>query len=48
MLVVEAAHPLPGSTDVFAGPGRYGPYIRRGDDYRSLEPSDNLFVGSRH
>jgi DNA topoisomerase-1 len=31
---------------VFAGPGRYGPYVRRGDDYRSLEDEDQIFTVS--
>jgi DNA topoisomerase-1 len=30
--------------EVFAGPGRYGPYIRRGDDYRSLVDEDQIFT----
>jgi DNA topoisomerase-1 len=30
--------------DVFAGPGRYGPYIRRGEDYRSLVDEDQIFT----
>ena len=29
--------------EVFAGPGRYGPYVRRGDDYRSLADEDQIF-----
>jgi DNA topoisomerase-1 len=33
----------PEGVDVFAGPGRYGPYVRRGDDYRSLEDEDQIF-----
>jgi DNA topoisomerase-1 len=30
--------------DIFAGPGRYGPYIRRGDEYRSLEDEEQIFT----
>ncbi len=30
--------------EVFAGPGRYGPYVRRGDDYRSLADEDQIFT----
>jgi DNA topoisomerase-1 len=30
--------------EVFAGAGRYGPYVRRGDDYRSLETEDQMFT----
>jgi DNA topoisomerase-1 len=30
--------------DVFAGPGRYGPYVRRGEDYRSLQDEDQIFT----
>jgi DNA topoisomerase-1 len=31
------------SQSVLAGLGRFGPYVKHGDDYRSLEPSDDLF-----
>jgi DNA topoisomerase-1 len=34
----------PEGNEVFAGPGRYGPYIRRGDDYRSLVDEDQIFT----
>jgi DNA topoisomerase-1 len=35
----------PGDTeDVVADNGRYGPYVRRGTDYRSLENEDQLFT----
>ena len=30
--------------DVFAGPGRYGPYVRRGEDTRSLVDEDQIFT----
>ena len=30
--------------EVFAGSGRYGPYVKRGDDFRSLESEDKLFT----
>jgi DNA topoisomerase I len=36
-------HPDAG-TVVVAGLGRFGPYIKHGDDYRSLEESDDLFT----
>jgi DNA topoisomerase-1 len=29
---------------VVAGLGRFGPYVKHGDDYRSLEPTDDLFA----
>ena len=29
---------------IVAGLGRFGPYIRKGDDYRSLEETDDLFT----
>jgi DNA topoisomerase I len=29
---------------VLAGLGRFGPYVKHGDDYRSLEASDDLFT----
>jgi DNA topoisomerase-1 len=30
--------------EIFAGPGRYGPYIRRGDEYRSLADEEQIFT----
>jgi DNA topoisomerase-1 len=36
-------HPETGQT-IVAGLGRFGPYIKHGDDYRSLEASDDLFT----
>jgi DNA topoisomerase-1 len=36
----------PEGVEIFAGPGRYGPYIRRGDDYRSLVDEDQIFTVS--
>jgi DNA topoisomerase-1 len=36
-------HPGNGQT-VFAGLGRFGPYVKCGDDYRSLDASDHLFT----
>jgi DNA topoisomerase-1 len=32
--------------EIFAGAGRYGPYVKRGDDFRSLESEDQLFTVS--
>jgi DNA topoisomerase-1 len=37
------AHPEAG-TVIVAGLGRFGPYIKHGDDYRSLEATDDLFT----
>ena len=34
----------PDGVEIYAGPGRYGPYIRRGDDYRSLESEEQIFT----
>jgi DNA topoisomerase-1 len=36
-------HPEAG-TAIVAGLGRFGPYVKHGDDYRSLEESDDLFT----
>jgi DNA topoisomerase-1 len=36
-----------GGNDILALNGRYGPYIRRGDDSRSLEHEDRLFTVTR-
>jgi DNA topoisomerase-1 len=36
-------HPEAGTT-IVAGLGRFGPYVKHGDDYRSLEGSDDLFT----
>ncbi len=35
------AHPESGQK-VLAGVGRFGPYVKHGDDFRSLEPSDDV------
>jgi DNA topoisomerase-1 len=37
------AHPESGHT-VVAGLGRYGPYVKHGDEYRSLDSDDALFT----
>jgi DNA topoisomerase-1 len=34
----------PESNEIFAGAGRYGPYVKRGDDFRSLENDDQMFT----
>jgi DNA topoisomerase-1 len=34
----------PEGAEIFAGPGRYGPYIRRGEDYRSLVDEEQIFT----
>ena len=36
----------PEGAEVFAGAGRYGPYVKRGDDFRSLDSEDRLFTVS--
>ena len=36
-------HPESGQS-IVAGLGRFGPYIKHGDDYRSLEATDDLFA----
>src|SRR5207245_2909694 len=37
------AHP-DSAQPVLAGLGRFGPYVKHGDDYRSLGPDDDLFT----
>ena len=37
------AHPTDGAT-VLAGMGRFGPYVRHGDEFRSLEPEDDVYT----
>jgi DNA topoisomerase I len=37
------AHPESGQT-IVAGLGRFGPYVKHGDDYRSLTADDDLFT----
>jgi DNA topoisomerase I len=32
---------------ITAAVGRFGPYVRRGDEYRSLEPTDDVYTISR-
>jgi DNA topoisomerase-1 len=34
----------PEGVEIFAGPGRYGPYVRRGEDYRSLADEEQIFT----
>jgi DNA topoisomerase-1 len=34
----------PEGAEIFAGAGRFGPYVKRGDDYRSLDSEDKLFT----
>jgi DNA topoisomerase-1 len=34
----------PEGNEIFAAAGRYGPYVKRGDDYRSLESEDKIFT----
>ncbi|GAA5177629.1 type I DNA topoisomerase [Rugosimonospora acidiphila] len=36
----------PAGAEVFAGAGRYGPYVKRGDEYRSLADESQLFTVS--
>jgi DNA topoisomerase-1 len=36
----------PQGAEVFAGAGRYGPYVKRGDEFRSLDSEDKLFTVS--
>jgi DNA topoisomerase-1 len=34
----------PEGNEIYAGHGRFGPYIRRGDDYRSLADEEQIFT----
>ncbi len=34
----------PDGNEIFAGAGRYGPYVKRGDDFRSLEHDDQMYT----
>ncbi|SCL24657.1 DNA topoisomerase I [Micromonospora nigra] len=34
----------PDGAEVFANNGRYGPYVKRGDEFRSLDSEDKLFT----
>ncbi|MDQ7910527.1 type I DNA topoisomerase [Phytohabitans sp. ZYX-F-186] len=34
----------PEGNEVLAAAGRYGPYVKRGDDYRSLDTEDKIFT----
>ena len=34
----------PAGTEVFANNGRYGPYVKRGDEFRSLDSEDKMFT----
>ncbi len=34
----------PDGKEIFAGAGRFGPYVRREDDYRSLEEEEQIFT----
>ncbi|MGW0432380.1 type I DNA topoisomerase [Micromonospora sp. NPDC003197] len=34
----------PDGAEVLAAPGRYGPYVKRGDEFRSLESEEQLFT----
>jgi DNA topoisomerase-1 len=33
-----------GGAEILAAAGRYGPYVKRGDDYRSLDSEDKIFT----
>jgi DNA topoisomerase-1 len=34
----------PEGNEIFAAAGRYGPYVKRGDDFRSLESEEKIFT----
>jgi DNA topoisomerase-1 len=36
----------PSGAEIFAGAGRFGPYVKRGDDFRSLGSDEEIFTVS--
>jgi len=42
---VLGTHPA-GGEDVIAGAGRFGPYVKHGDEFRSLEATDDVYTVS--
>jgi DNA topoisomerase-1 len=44
LLLPRVVGKAPDGEEIFAASGRYGPYVKKGDEFRSLESEDQLFT----